>query len=95
LISLSIETEWYKNSDNIDEKQDCEQKAFARLAGKFKKDYPHLPVILAADSLYPNDTFFTICENNRWRFILTFKEGCLKTVWEEAMSLYPLDRGHT
>jgi hypothetical protein len=92
-FSLSIETEWYKNPDNIDEKQDCEQKAFARLAGKLKKDYPRLPVILVAGSLYPNDTFFTICENNRWRFILTFKEGCLKTVWEETMSLYPLEEG--
>ncbi len=92
-FSLSIETEWYKNLDNIDEKQDCEQKAFARLAGKLKKDYPRLPVILVAGSLYPNDTFFTICENNQWRFILSFKGGCLKTVWEEAMSLYPLEEG--
>lgn len=90
-FSLSMETEWYKNTDNIGEKQDCEQKAFVRLAGKLKKNYPRLPIILTADSLYPNDTFFSICKTNAWDFILTFKEGCLKSLWEEIALLYPLE----
>ena len=90
-FSLSMETEWYQNSDNIGEKQDCEQKAFVRLSKKLKKDYPRLPIILTADSLYPNDTFFNICKANKWGFILTFKEGCLKSVWEEVNLLYPLE----
>lgn len=89
-FSISIGTEWYLNSDDINEKQDCEQKAFRRLAFKLKKDFPRLPIIITADSLYPNDTFFTICKNNNWNFILTFKEGCLKTIWQEVLSLYPL-----
>ncbi len=91
-FNISMETEWYKNSDNIEEKQDCEQKAFVRLAGKLKKNYPRLAITIVADSLYPNDTFFTICHNNNWRFILTFKEGSLKTVWQEVMLLYPLEQ---
>ncbi len=90
-FSLSMETEWYQNSDNIDQKQDCEQKAFVRLAKKLKKNYPRLPIILTADSLYPNDTFFNICKTNNWDFILTFKEGCLKSVWTEIDLLYPLE----
>lgn len=90
-FSLSMETEWYQNTDNIGEKQDCEQKAFVRLAKKLKKNYPRLPIILTADSLYPNDTFFTICNINAWDYILTFKEGCLKSVWEEISLLYPLE----
>ena len=89
-FSISIETEWYQNSDNINEKQDCEQKAFIRLARKLKKNYPRMPMILTADSLYPNNTFFTICKKNKWDFILTFKEGCLKTLWQEINLLYPL-----
>ncbi len=92
-FSISIETEWYKNSDNIEEKQDCEQKAFVRLAEKLKKSYPRLAITIVADSLYPNDTFFTICRDNNWRFILTFKEGSLKTVWQEVMLLYTLEQG--
>jgi len=90
-FSLSMETEWYQNSDNIEEKQDCEQKAFVRLAKKIKKNYPRMPIILTADSLYPNDTFFNICKTNTWDFILTFKEGCLKSVWKEIDLLYPLE----
>ena len=89
-FSLSIATEWLQNSDNIDEKQDCEQKAFVRLAQKLKELYPRLPMIIAADSLYPNNTVFDICQKNGWNFILTFKEGCLKSVWEEVLLLYPL-----
>lgn len=89
-FSISMTTEWLCNSEDVNEKQDCELKAFRRLAEKIKKLYPRLPVILAADSLYPNQTVFDICKNNGWRFILTFKEGVLPSVWEEAMSLYPL-----
>lgn len=90
-FSISLATEWLQNSDNINEKQDCEQKAFVRLAGKLKKMYPRMAVTIAADSLYPNNTFFNICRKNGWSFILTFKEGSLKTVWEEVGLLYPLE----
>lgn len=90
-FSLSIATEWLCNSDNIEDKQDCELKAFVRLAGKIKKNYLRTPIIIAADALYPNNTFFDICTNNKWDYILTFKEGCLKSVWEEVNLLYPLD----
>ncbi len=92
-FSISLATEWLSNSDNIDEKQDCEQKAFTRIAEKLKKMYPRLPIVIAADSLYPNNTVFEICKRNNWRFILTFKEGVLKTVWDEVVSLYPLEEG--
>ncbi len=89
-FSISIATEWIDNSIDISKKQDCEQKAFVRLAKKLKTDYPRLPIIIAADSLYPNNTVFNICENNKWGFILTFKEGVLKSVWEEVNLIYPL-----
>jgi hypothetical protein len=52
--------------------------------------YPRLPIIIAADSLYPNQTVFNICKSNDWQFILNFKEGTLKTVWEEVNLLKPL-----
>jgi hypothetical protein len=92
-FSISMETEWYRNSDNIDQKQDCEQKAFERLAQKIKNNYPRLALTLVADSLYPQGTFFNTCKANNWNFILTFKEGCLKSIWEEVNSLYLLEEG--
>lgn len=87
-FSISIATEWLKNStDQEFNKQDCELKAFVRLADKLKSLYPRLPVIIAADGLYPNQTVFDICNKNNWSFIFTFKDGNLKSVWEEIASL--------
>jgi len=83
-FSISIATEWIKNPvDKEYDKQDCEQKAFVRLASKIKKAFPRLPVCISADGLYPNKTVFDICENNNWKYIITLKDGNLKSVWKE------------
>lgn len=87
-FSISIATEWLKNPANKEfDKQDCELKAFVRLAEKIKRLYPRLPIVIAADGLYPNNTVFTICRQNSWKFIFTFKDGNLKSIWEEIGSL--------
>jgi hypothetical protein len=84
-FSFSIATEWVKNPvDQEYEKQDCELKAFKRLSKKIRQMYPRLPIAIAADGLYPNDNVFKICKSNKWRFIITFKDGNLPTVWEEV-----------
>ena len=60
-----------------------------RLAEKLKDYFPRLPICLAADGLYPNKTFFDICQKNHWDFILTFKDGNLPSVWKEIELLPP------
>lgn len=83
-FSISIATEWIRNPENgTYEKQDCELKAFVRLAKKIKKLYPRLPILILADGLYPNQTVFNICQENEWPFIFTFKDGNLQSVWDE------------
>lgn len=83
-FSISVATEWIKNPTGKEfDKQDCELKAFVRLAEKIKKLYPRLPVAITADGLYPNNTVFDICERNSWKYIITLKDGNLKTVWQE------------
>lgn len=87
-LSISLGSIWLDSSKDIaDEKQDCELKAFRRLAKKIKKTFPRLPIIIVADSLYPNKTCFDICKGNEWDYILTFKDGCLKTIQHEIASL--------
>lgn len=86
-FAISLGTEWIENPTGEYDKQDCERKAFVRLAKNLKRDYPRLPICLTADSLYPYQGFFDICQANGWAYILTFKEGCLKSVWEEVESL--------
>lgn len=81
-FAISLATEWIENPETYD-KQDCEQKAFRRLADKLKRLFPRLSICILADGLYPNKTFFDICKANDWRFIVTLKDGNLKLLWEE------------
>jgi len=88
-MSVSIATEWVRNENGKEyDKQDCELNAFKRLAVKLKKVYPRLPLVILADGLYANQSFFRICKDNGWSFIVTFKDGSLPSVHEE-MGLLP------
>jgi len=82
-FSISIASEWIENPEAYN-KQDCERKAFTRLAIKLKKAYPRLPLIILADGLYPYEGFFAICKTNQWAYQLTFKQGNLQTVWNKV-----------
>jgi len=81
-FSISLATEWIENPGEEYEKQDCEQKAFVRLAEKLKTMFPRLAICLCADGLYPNNTFFTICRAYEWNYIVTLEDGNLKTFWQ-------------
>lgn len=89
-FSISLATEWVENPEGKYDKQDCEQKAFVRIAEKLKKEFPRLPICIAADGLYPNRTFFRICRENGWEFIISFRDGNLPSVWEEVRILKEL-----
>ena len=95
-FSISIATEWIRNPEHGNyDKQDCELNAFKRLARKLKKLYPRLPILLLADGLYPNNTVFDICCGYGYRFIFTFKDGNLKSVWEEVDFLWRITKDNT
>ncbi len=47
---FSVESEFIENPDEEYDKQDCELKAFKRLAAKLKKRYPRLPICILGDS---------------------------------------------
>lgn len=87
-LCVSLASEFIENTPGTDfEKQDCEQKAFVRLASKIKKYFPRLPVCILADGLYPNNTVFEVCSKNNWAFIITLKDGNLKTFQTEIRLL--------
>jgi hypothetical protein len=91
---VSLATEWIENPAGDFDKQDCERRAFARLAPRLKAAYPRLPICVVADALYPNQTFFALCAENQWEWIVTFKEGNLPSVWEEVAGLQSLGEQH-
>ena len=74
-------------------KQDCETKAFKRLAKKLKKQFPRLPICILADSLYASEPVMNICKENEWDYILRYKGGSIPTI-EEEFERIP-ERGET
>jgi hypothetical protein len=84
-LCLSLATEWIENPAGDYLKQDCERKAFLRLADKLKKQYPRLPVCILGDGLYPCESAFQVCENNGWKYIHVLQKESLKTVQEELV----------
>lgn len=81
-FAISLASEWIENVGDY-EKQDCELKAFRRLAVRLKQLFPRLPIAIHADGLYPKAPFFDICQANDWRYVVTLKDGSLKNLWEE------------
>ena len=64
-------------------KQDCEIKAFERLAKKIKKNYPRLNILISGDALYANQKVIDICMKNKWKYIIRLKEGAIPTLYKE------------
>jgi hypothetical protein len=80
---FSIATEFIENEDENVSKQDCETKAFKRLAKELKRKHPRLPICILGDSLYASEPVFKICDENGWKFLIRFKEGSIKSVARE------------
>ncbi len=77
------DAERQKNMSEEKRKQDCETKAFKRLAEKVKKAFPRLPIILLADSLYASGPVMDICRDNQWEFLIRYKTGSIPSITEE------------
>ena len=92
-LVCSIASETIENSDayvnQSDEavKQDCESKAFLRLAAKIKKKFPRLPIIITADGLYVTKKVLQICQEYHWDYIIRYKEGCASSIAKEYRAL--------
>ena len=87
VIPLMSEFLEYEAGEDEARKQDCETKAFHRLAARIKKAFPRLPIMLLLDGLYPNGPIMERCRSYHWDFMIVLKDGSLASVWEEYDSL--------
>lgn len=88
---FSIGSEFVENEDENVSKQDCEINAFKRLAKKIKKEYPRLQIIIGADALYAKKSIIDICKENKWKYIIRFKEGTIPTLYNEFKTIVEKD----
>jgi len=87
VIPLLSEVLSAQEGDSQRDKQDCEQRAFHRLAQRLKKYLSHLPILLLLDGLYPNGPIIELCRQNNWDFMMVLQDDSLPTVWEEIQGL--------
>lgn len=80
---FSIGSEFVENVNEKDTKQDCEIKAFKRLAAKIKREYPKLKILISGDALYASKPVLDICKENGWKYIIRFKEGAIPSLYNE------------
>ena len=94
-LVCSMATETIENSEKYNEKklseeeikQDCESKAFVRMAAKLKKRFPRLPICIVADGLYVSEKVLKICKDNKWDYIIRYKEGCASSIEKEYQAI--------
>lgn len=83
-FAISLAQEPISNDPLCDnEKQDCEIRAFERLAVNLKAAFPRLPIILLLDALYFNERVISICEHNGWKYIIVQKDNAPAFLREE------------
>jgi len=93
-IPLMSEFLSYAEGDTDLTKQDCEQKAFKRLAGRLKDAFGHLPIMVLLDGLYPTGPIMELCRTNKWDFMIVLQDKSLKSVWQEYEGLKKLETGN-
>ena len=71
-------------------KQDCELKAFLRLAPQLKKDFPQTGFCIGGDSLFACGPVLSVCEQNHWSYVLTFKPGRTPGLWADFQGVLKL-----
>ena len=80
---FSLMTEFVENPAEHPTKQDCELKAFYRLADRLKQRFPRLPICLLLDGLFAGGPTFSICEQYRWKYLIVLQEDDLPSVQEQ------------
>jgi hypothetical protein len=96
-VTLPFMSEILQNKEYKGEKgkQDCERRAFYRLAEKIKKRFPRLKIAVVLDGLYACGPVIRVCRDNGWDFMIVLKDESLKEVWKEALALMKLEPGNS
>ena len=89
-FAFSLMTEFVENPGEHPTKQDCELKAFYRLAKRLKAEFPRLPICLSLDSLFAGGPTMSICEQYNWKFLIVHKDGDIPYISQEFEALLPL-----
>ncbi len=89
-IPLMSEFLDYGKGDSERDKQDCETRAFYRLAKRLHEAFPRLPIMVLLDGMYPTGPTMQLCKQLGWQFMIVLQDDSLPQVWEEYRGLKKL-----
>lgn len=89
-FAFSLMTEFIENREPNASKQDCELRAFYRLANRLKKRFPRLPICLLMDGLFAGGPTLSICEQNNWQYLIVLSDDALPDINHEFEALLKL-----
>jgi len=94
-MTIPLMTEFLSHTagDTESNKQDCEQRAFRRLAERLKRAFSHLPILVLLDGLYANGPIIELCRKKGWDFMIVLQDGSLPSVWEDVKGIRKLEPG--
>ncbi len=90
-LVCSLMSEFIENPAPNPTKQDCELKAFYRLAARLKERFPRLPLCLSMDGLFACGPVFQLCRDYRWHYVIVLKDDDLPSVTPEFAALKALN----
>ena len=93
-LTLPLMSEFMDLHDPVRDKEDCELKAFERLATRLRTEFPRRPICLLLDGLYPVKPVFDTCEAYGWKFIATLREGRQPSAYDEAVQTMMMSPSH-
>jgi len=96
-FAIPIITEFVENESQDVDIQDCEVKAFYRLAPRLKQYFPKTRFCLLLDSLYAKEPVFSMIKKFKWQFIIRLKKGSMPAFYreyQEYLPIYPHNRTH-
>lgn len=91
-IPLMSEFLCHTEGDSEKNKQDCELKAFYRLAARLKEAFPALRIMLLLDGLYAKGPVMALCRRNKWQYMIVLKDEALPSVMKESEALAELEQ---
>jgi len=83
-LTLSLGFEFIENDGRDYVKQDCELKAFFRLAKTIKKRFPRLSICALGDALYACENVIALLTEYNWGFFISFLPERIPTLYAEA-----------